>query len=329
VTWNRNSRSAGPPGTGQDPERDDDDDGPPPPPSPPDAAAPRYSHRGTEGAIRVLEPGRILNQDGVPVEGPASRIEVVALDEFLYGFETVSLPSLERLSDVIGSFDQLAIQAVTDNVSNSAGGDTTLSVAIQHSADGIHWQTKRAIPEIRPFPLLSVTTYVPMGYDDGTSPSLAFVRLLVTLQDQKGGGVVGAHVNVRVTCNDVREITFARQLAREFKKEHKDLPKEYWKTIEQRVRECKNELTPHQLKEKPTVCGHKVHHVQGVNVVEDVPCDSDFERPPEISKEAEKDCAAMGISKFWIDEEVRGLKARVEDAQREFNTPKPTGPEWC
>jgi len=49
-----------------------------------------------------------------------------------------------------------------------------------------------------------------LGYDDGTTPTLGFVRLRLALA--AAGGPVGAHVRVMVTGNDLREKDFAADL---------------------------------------------------------------------------------------------------------------------
>lgn len=98
----------------------------------------------------------------------------------------------------LGAFDQLALMAVVDDVTN---GSTGFAVKIWHSADGRNWLPKNGSPtsaEIGGSSGLTLpaswgqTAYV--GGDAGGNPSLGLVRLSVTI-----GATGAAHVRVWVT----------------------------------------------------------------------------------------------------------------------------------
>jgi hypothetical protein len=85
------------------------------------------------------------------------------------------------LDDVLGFYDQIAIQAIVDDVSVGAG-PAALTVQIAHSADGINFVYKNAAPEVSASTLnIGASTYMEFGYDLGASPSLGLVRLVVVL----------------------------------------------------------------------------------------------------------------------------------------------------
>ncbi|MCC6554700.1 MAG: hypothetical protein IT372_17135 [Polyangiaceae bacterium] len=145
------------------------------------------SHLGlVSGAVR--RPGRVTR---------------VAFDDFIQGpGSLVSAVSDPAVSKVLGSLDQLAIEAVVDQVA-AAVGPASLKIRIAHSGDGIHWLPKNPIPEVNVPATLSLTgpTYMDLGYDDGRIPSLGLVRLELTLDAV--AGPVSAHVRIHATANDV------------------------------------------------------------------------------------------------------------------------------
>jgi hypothetical protein len=291
MTWNQKSPSAGPPGTGTVPKEPIKAGVGQSPGKPIPWAG---DHLGIEGSIRVLEPGRMLNQEGVQTQAPASRIEVLALDEFVASASgTVTVESDPLISDIVGMYDQIAIQVVTDSVLNGAMASPLLKCDMYHSADGINWIKKQvSTSEIPHFPLsLTSTTYVPLGYDPGTSPSLAFLKLITTIT---GTNFLSAHVNIRLTCNDARELHFARQLAREYKRAHKDLPEDYWLPFSSRVKKCEKEMTPPDP-------------YRGV-----------------------ADCIAMGIPKSWVDQQAESIAEAIAGARATSSTSGlPKAPKPC
>ncbi len=111
-----------------------------------------------------------------------------------------------QLDDGLGLVDQLVIEVTVTNVS---GNSPTIDVQIEHSSDGVHWINKNKEPEINAAALeKDATNYPPFAFDDGTVPSLAFIRLRVTLR-QVGVHRLAARVSIIVTGNDYRETQFA------------------------------------------------------------------------------------------------------------------------
>jgi hypothetical protein len=148
--------------------------------------------------------------DAAPVR--ASRITRIAFDDFLHSSgATAKALSDAALNNLLGSFDQLAIEAVVDQVT-AAIGPVSLKVQIAHSGDGVHWIPKRVIPEVSVPSTLSLTgpTYMDIGYDDGTTPTLGLVRLELELA--AAAGPIGAHVRIHVTANDFQERDFTAAL---------------------------------------------------------------------------------------------------------------------
>jgi len=125
---------------------------------------------------------------------------ILVFDEYL---QSGSSPSRTKdsLNQVLGSFDQLAIMAVADNVNGAGAG---FKVQVEHSADGRSWLPKSggtlASPgaaEIGVTSGITLTATSQMGYfgsDGGTTPNLGHVRLKVDL-----GASTSAHVRVYVT----------------------------------------------------------------------------------------------------------------------------------
>jgi hypothetical protein len=181
-----------------------------------------------------LEPGRLLDRFGMQPGGkPVSRARVLVFDDYIKSPTGRNLVtnSNELLDDVLGMFDQLAIHVVAgDGVVNGSIDPLQLSVNIQHSADGLNWLDKFASPVI---PLTTIlpngatpaTVTLPPGYDDGSLPSLALVRLRLNLRALGSAAApISAKIKIHVTCNDRRETTFIA------KQEHR------WNQHERRVR---------------------------------------------------------------------------------------------
>jgi len=115
----------------------------------------------------------------------------------------------DKLSEMLGFYDQLAIQVVVDDTMVGSA-PAALVVQILHSADGRNYLPKNASPEvIYPTQLnIGQPTYMAFGFDAGAAPSLAFVRLQVVLTGSVGP--VRAHVRITVTGNNYNEQAFAR-----------------------------------------------------------------------------------------------------------------------
>jgi len=150
---------------------------------------------------------RLGSPSGTP--GRPSRVTRVVFDELIHSAgNTVTALSDPSLGNLLGSFDQLVIEAVVDQV--SAGiGPASLKIQIAHSGNGVHWIAKRAAPEVSVPSTLSLTgpTYMDLGYDDGKAPSLGFIRLELMLE--AAGGPVGAHVRIHATANDLSRRDFS------------------------------------------------------------------------------------------------------------------------
>ena len=112
------------------------------------------------------------------------------LETTLLTFTTTTSAAYDSL---LGVFDQLAVEAVADDT-NAAGISLTLD--LQHSADGETWLTKANLLPATPLSSRA-TTVLPVTYDDGTMPTLAFGQILVTLS----GDVVPKQVRLRITVS--------------------------------------------------------------------------------------------------------------------------------
>jgi len=117
----------------------------------------------------------------------------IVFDDVIVGTATVH--TAERFNDSMGLPDQLAIQVVVDQV-NASGHDLTL--AIENSSDQRNWVPKSATPEIANESLSNTQTNVEVASDDGSTPSLAYVRLAITL----AGTNPTAHVKIHVCGRD-------------------------------------------------------------------------------------------------------------------------------
>jgi hypothetical protein len=158
------------------------------------------------------ESASLLEDDFGPLpDSPTDSLTVTAFDDLVTGTNSVTVGTNPELDTVLGAFDQLVIQVVADIVS---GTSVTLACRIVHSGDGQSYVAKRPAPEV-PATALAITgsNSLPLGYDDGTLPSLAFVRVNMTLA---GTGLVSSHVVCTITGNNVNPAAFsqkAQQLA--------------------------------------------------------------------------------------------------------------------
>jgi len=126
--------------------------------------------------------------------------------------------SYPQLDNILGVFDQLAIHVVAGDAIVGGTQPLMLSAQIQHSADGINWIDKRTAAEVPPQNVLNGSSATPTtvvlspGYDDGTTPSLAFVRLRFNLTTSGVGSAspMSAKIKTWVTCNDLNEARFVQ-----------------------------------------------------------------------------------------------------------------------
>lgn len=116
------------------------------------------------------------------------KLHQLTFDDFVVSGGTVYTKT--DLNDILGQVDQLAIQAIVDQV--NANGSTTIQ--IQHSADQINWTNKNATAEINAGTLSTNTTCKLFGSDAGSTPSLGYVRLAISLTTTNQ-----AHIKIWVT----------------------------------------------------------------------------------------------------------------------------------
>ncbi|APR86496.1 Hypothetical protein A7982_11848 [Minicystis rosea] len=121
------------------------------------------------------------------------RYMMTAMDEFVVS--TTAVYTSQDHNQKLGSTDQLAIQVIADQIS---GTSPTLTLQIEHSADGRNWASKAVTPEINVQALSSASTNVFYASDAGATPTLSFVRFKITL----GGTSPVAHLKVNVTGRD-------------------------------------------------------------------------------------------------------------------------------
>ena len=154
------------------------------------------------------ESASLLEDDfGSLPDSPSDSLTVTAFDDLVVGTGPVTVVTNAQLDGVLGAFDQLVIQVVVDIV---GGVSPTLTCAITHSGDGQYYVTKRSVPEIPATPLSTTgTNILPLGYDDGNLPSLAFVRVVMTLG---GTGTVSGRIVCTITGNNVHEMAFTQKV---------------------------------------------------------------------------------------------------------------------
>jgi hypothetical protein len=114
-------------------------------------------------------------------------------DDMLYGAGPHYTDA--SLNGRLGACDKLAIQCLADITS---GTTPTIAVAIEHSSDGRNWKQKNGAAEIPAVTLAPGVTNSFTGGDAGTSPSLGYVRLAITL----GGTGPAGHVELSVCGRD-------------------------------------------------------------------------------------------------------------------------------
>lgn len=115
---------------------------------------------------------------------------------------TNTIWTADELAPTLARYDQLVIFAVADNI--PAPG--TVTIQIQHSADGRNWINKSdyatgstggpGTPELSGG-VSTATPYV-KGYDYGLNPSLNLVRLQIQVE----AALVGCRLRVYVTARD-------------------------------------------------------------------------------------------------------------------------------
>ena len=106
----------------------------------------------------------------------------------------------QQLNELLGRYDQVSIQAIVDKANTSG----SLTVHLQHSADGRNFADKYATAEIAGVgagpgygTIVTGTTNICTGSDSGSSPSLGYVRLSIALVT-----TTSAHVKIHLTLRD-------------------------------------------------------------------------------------------------------------------------------
>lgn len=108
------------------------------------------------------------------------KFNALVFDEFIpnAGAQATTLYTSQTLNERLGAFDMLTLMAVADNVTGAAA---TMTVQLQHSADGRNWGNKNQTAEINNVNLSTTAQNPYVGSDAGSTGSLGFVRLAVTI----------------------------------------------------------------------------------------------------------------------------------------------------
>ena len=116
---------------------------------------------------------------------------IEAFNDSLQGTTTTYSPT--RFNEVLGSFDKLAIQMIAEQ---PGGTSPTFTVALEHSNDQRNWVSKSTLISAQ-----AVSTSAPTvvsASDAGTTPTMAFVRLAVTM----GGTTPSCRLKILVCGRD-------------------------------------------------------------------------------------------------------------------------------
>jgi hypothetical protein len=130
-------------------------------------------------------------------EGTMRHSNVLVFDDNIGTTTSSSAPvyTSADLNSRLGQFDETAIQWVADNV---AGTTPTLSIGIDHSADGRNWLPKEGSGTTITGVAIGGTNITSWSSDPGTVPSLGLVRLRVFL----GGTTPSCHLKIYITQRD-------------------------------------------------------------------------------------------------------------------------------
>ena len=136
------------------------------------------------------------------------RFVQVVFDEFMYDHQDMWTADIHE--DLLGSVDQLVIQAIVDFVS---GTSVDLTVAVESTSDGRNW-VQQPTAAIDAFAVRDRVTNVAVGVDDGSNPTSRRVRFHIRL----GGTTAQAHVRL-IVCG--RDANSAKARAARWKAEHR------------------------------------------------------------------------------------------------------------
>jgi hypothetical protein len=165
-----------------------------------------------DGELSSLpEENGYIDEFGDLPKSPTTQATFVVFDDFVIEPTTsTTFLSNTLMNGLLGAFDQLAIQVVTDR---ALGTGLMLSAQIAHSGDGHIFTAKAATPELISTPVsTSGTTVFPVAYDDGTIPSLAFVRLVFVVNATLASFKL--RVKCTVTGNNRQERAFTEKIVR-------------------------------------------------------------------------------------------------------------------
>ena len=125
--------------------------------------------------------------------GPLKREHVLIFDE-LVPSQTAVVSRVEH-HQLLARYDQVALHVQVTNTTGSAG---SISVFIEHSADGKSFVQKNATKEINAASLVVPGGGGAVGGDGGALPTLEFARLNVKLDS----GITSGLVRIWATFRD-------------------------------------------------------------------------------------------------------------------------------
>ena len=150
-----------------------------------------------------------------------------------HGSFTGTFYTSDTFNYLLGEYDQLALQAVTDDV-KGAVSSIQVNIAIETSCDARNWvQKATGTGEIGGTLNLTDVTRLPWGSDDGQRPSYAFVRLRIDILSTPNSASV--HVVIHATGRDSGGVTVHAAKASMYqpipprKRSKEELAKEYAK----------------------------------------------------------------------------------------------------
>lgn len=120
------------------------------------------------------------------------RSNLLVFDDYVHNASGIAITS-QQFNAALAATDQLAIQAVVDNLTGAAG--MGFMVQFFHSADGRNWINKNSSDIDLSGTTLAAGSY--FGFDKGNKPMLAFVQLQITMP-----AGMGAHVRIHATGRD-------------------------------------------------------------------------------------------------------------------------------
>ncbi|HVY46094.1 MAG TPA: hypothetical protein VHB21_09455 [Minicystis sp.] len=146
---------------------------------------------------------------GALPKSPTKQISLVVFNDFITDAGSSTVYSNPLLGGLLGAFDQMAIEMVTDRATVTLG-TLTMSAQIEHSGDARAFTPKAASPEVLAATVSTTTTTTfQVGFDDGSLPSLAFVRIAFACTATTTFSV---RMKCTVTLNNAHERAFTRKL---------------------------------------------------------------------------------------------------------------------